>query len=61
MHRKMDCNSRKFKGLPQQQQHIHADLHEDIDQLRLNRRTTDGFVMEDISKDRMDQFQKGYS
>jgi hypothetical protein len=29
-HRKMDCNSRKFKGLTQKQQHI-KDLHQDID------------------------------
>jgi len=46
MHRKMDCNSRKFKGLTHKQPLI-ADLHQDIDRKGQIRRTTDGF--EDIS------------
>jgi len=41
----MDCNSRKFKGLPQQQHNwIYTRI---LIEKRLIRRTTDGF--EDIS------------
>jgi len=52
MHRKMDCNSRKFKGLTQKQQHrIYIRI---LIYSRKIRRTKDGFVKKDISKDQSD-------